>query len=148
MVAKLKNQGEITIISIGGTLDIEQTQPFREACLKHFQAKKMIFNMENANFVGSTGLQPFMETVKGLMAGNSYGIKMVGCKSEFKRLFLSIGDVNLQIHETENSAIASFDKPAEEIIQILEPIDSIDSDLNDIEPLTEEPSGSVDSNGS
>lgn len=108
MEAKLKNQGEVMIITIQGPLDIEKTQPFREVCLRHFLDKKIIFNMEKTAFVGSTGLQAFLETVRTLSEENSHGLKVVGVQAEFKRIFQNLEIQRLQIHETEEVAVSSF----------------------------------------
>jgi anti-anti-sigma factor len=107
MQAMMKDKNGVYVISIGGTLDIEYTQVFKENCLKQLKQKKVIFNMENANFVGSTGLQSFIETLKGL-SFNEYGIKLVNPKNEFRRLFQNLEIQNLQIHENEENALASF----------------------------------------
>jgi anti-anti-sigma factor len=111
MEAKLKNLGEISIVSISGSLDIEETQPFREACLKHFAAKKVIFNMEDTTFVGSTGIQPFLDTIRALNETSHLGIKVVGVKSEFKRLIMNLELNGLEIHESETAAISSYFNP-------------------------------------
>jgi anti-anti-sigma factor len=106
--ALLKNQGEITIVTIQGSLHIEKTQPFREICLKHFLTKKVIFNMEQVNFVGSTGIQAFLEAVKTITEENEHGLKLVGVKSEFRKILQNIENQKLQIFENEVSAINSF----------------------------------------
>lgn len=108
MEAKLKNQGEVMIITIQGSLDIEKTQPFREVCLRHFLGKKTVFNMEKASFVGSTGLQAFIETVRTLSEENSHGLKVVGVQPEFKRIFQNLEIQKLQICDTEEVALSSF----------------------------------------
>jgi len=115
MDAKVKNHGEVTVIEILGPLEIEQTQPFREACLKHFLDRKLVFNMEKAAFVGSTGLQAFLETVKTLSEENRHGLKLVGLKPEFRRIFYNLDIHNIQIHETNSCAVLSFQLPNEEI---------------------------------
>lgn len=108
MEAKVKNEGEVTIITLKGSLDIEHTQPFREICLKNFTNKKVIFNMEGTSFVGSTGIQPFLETVRVISAENQHGLTVVGVKSEFRRIFQNMENPKLHIFETEATAIASF----------------------------------------
>jgi anti-anti-sigma factor len=108
MEAKIKNQGEITIIAIRGALDIEKTQSFREVALRHLLNKKVIFNMEKASFVGSTGLQAFVETVKTLSEGGQHGLKMVGAQPEFLRIFQNLEIQQLQMHESEAGALSSF----------------------------------------
>ncbi len=106
--AKVKNQGEVTIVTIQGSLGIERTQSFREVCLRHFLNKKVVFNMEGANFVGSTGLQAFLDTIKTISEENHHGLKVVGAKAEFKRIFMNLEFQKLQIHESEDGALASF----------------------------------------
>lgn len=108
MEAKLKNQGEIAIITIQGPLDIEKTQGFREVCLRHFLGKKVIFNMEKTSFVGSTGLQAFLETVRTLSEENQHGLRVVGVQAEFKRIFQNLEIQRLQMHESEEGAMSSF----------------------------------------
>lgn len=108
MEAKLKNQGEFTIITIKGALDIEKTQPFREACIRHLLDKKVIFNMEKASFVGSTGLQAFLETIRTLSEENQHGLKVVGVQPEFKRIFQNLEIQQLQMHDSEEGAVSSF----------------------------------------
>jgi anti-anti-sigma factor len=108
METKLKNQGEVTIITIRGPLDIEKTQPFREACLRHLLGRKVIFNMEKTSFVGSTGLQAFLETIRTLSEENQHGLKVVGVQAEFKRIFQNLEIQRLQIHESEENAMSSF----------------------------------------
>jgi anti-anti-sigma factor len=108
MEANLRNQGEVAIITIQGSLDIEKTQGFREICLRHFVGKKIIFNMQNANFVGSTGLQAFLETVRTLSEENQHGLKVVGVQAEFRRIFQNLEIQRLQIHESLDGALSSF----------------------------------------
>lgn len=108
MEAKVKNQGEVTIITIQGSLEIEKTQPFREACLRHLLGKKVIFNMEKAAFVGSTGLTAFFETIRTLSEENDHGLKVVGLQPEFKRIFQNLEIQKLQMHESEDGAMSSF----------------------------------------
>jgi anti-anti-sigma factor len=108
MEAKLKNQGEVAIITIQGPLEIEKTQGFREICLRHFVGKKIIFNMQKASFVGSTGLQAFLETVRTLSEENQHGLKVVGVQAEFKRIFQNLEIQRLQMHDSMDGAMSSF----------------------------------------
>ena len=117
MEAMIKSHGEIAIISIQGTLDIQQTQPLREICLKHFKDKKVIFNMERASFVGSTGIQPFLETVKSL-AGLGRFVKIVGVKSELRRIIQNMELQSLEFHDSEGMAIESFRAPPPPMVLI------------------------------
>ncbi len=111
VTAKVKPHQDITIISLGGTLDIEYTQAFNKACLEQFQSKKLIFNMEKANFVGSTGIQTFTDTLRALAPIAPQGLKMVCVGVEFKRIFQNLEIQNLEIFDSEASAIGSFTGP-------------------------------------
>ena len=108
MEAKLKSNKDVTIIQVQGTLDIEDTQSFKTAILKNFSERKLVFNMQKASFVGSTGLGPFLETLKEFSALNAHGIKLVGVSIDFQRLFQNLELANLQIYESEDRAIQSF----------------------------------------
>jgi anti-anti-sigma factor len=108
MEAKLRQHGEIAIVSIQGALEIERTQPFRDACNKHFLGEKVIFNLEQANFVGSTGIQSFLEAVKAVSEKTTTGVKLVGLKSEFKRIFSNCEIQGLVFYENEANAIDSY----------------------------------------
>ena len=87
MEARLRNQKDITIIHVGGTLDIEHTQGFKTAILKNFATKKIVFDMKDASFVGSTGLGAFLDTLRELSARNAHGVKFVGVNNDFRRIF-------------------------------------------------------------
>jgi anti-anti-sigma factor len=109
--ALLKTHGEISIVFINGSLDIEKTQPFRQVCEQHLAGKKVIFNLKNANFVGSTGIQSFIDSLRILGQSSQVGTRLVGLKPEFKRIFSNLEIRGLEIHESENEAILSFTAP-------------------------------------
>lgn len=111
MKADLQKQGDVFVISIAGKLEIEQTQPFRTACVDKLMGKKIVFNMEQANFVGSTGLQPFLDTIAQIDQKNSFGLKIVGVKPEFRRVISNLETTKVSFHEDMNSAIGSFALP-------------------------------------
>ena len=117
MEAKLKNQGEVTIVTLDGPLEIERTQPFREACIKHLLNKKVIFNMENVSFVGSTGLQAFLDTIRLMSEEGVHGLKVVGVRAEFKRIFMNLEFQKLQFHDTDATAVDAFRIPNTVIIE-------------------------------
>lgn len=108
MEAKLRSLRDITIIQVQGTLDIEHTQNFRSVVLKRFTDHKIVFNMQKAAFVGSTGLGPFMDALKEISARNAYGLKLVGVSPDFQRLFQNLELANLQIYDNEDTAVQSF----------------------------------------
>lgn len=108
MEAKLRQQGGIAIVCIQGALEIERTQPFRDVCTKHFLGEKVIFNLAEANFVGSTGIQSFLDAVQAVAKKTTTGIRLVGLKSEFKRIFTNSDIQGIEFFENEANAINSF----------------------------------------
>lgn len=112
MRADVKMMGDVVVISIEGTLPIEETQTFREACRRKVFGEKVVFNMSRAHFVGSTGLQPFLETIRGIDEAAPTGLKFVGLKPEFRRLFSSLENVRFQYFEDVGTAVNAFSHAA------------------------------------
>lgn len=108
MRTDVKKHGDVLVVSIAGTLHIEETQPFREAARSKLLGEKLVFNMAGANFVGSTGLQPFLEMIKILDEKGIHGLKLVGVKPEFRRLISNLETTQLQYFECEKTAIDAF----------------------------------------
>lgn len=127
MEAKLKQEDGFSIVNISGRLVIEHTQQFRKVCEKNFDKGLVIFNLENASFVGSTGIQHFIEAIKDVHTRNSAGLRVVCAKPEFLRIFSNLEISNLQVHMTEPAAKDSFRQPIVPV-QWTEPADS-DSDV-------------------
>jgi len=111
MEARLRNQKDVTIIHVGGTLDIEHTQGFKKVILKNYATKKVVFDMREASFVGSTGLGAFLDTLRELSLCTSHGIKFVGVNNDFRRIFQNLEIHCLEIYESENGALDSFLQP-------------------------------------
>lgn len=95
----------MTVIAISGSLGIEETQSFREVCVKRFSGQKVIFNLEKASFVGSTGLQAFLDTLSSIEEkGQGFGVRLVGARSEFRRIISSLEGKRIEFFEEEDSA--------------------------------------------
>lgn len=112
MEAKLKKIGEISIVKIKGSLQIAEAQAFRGVCEKHFIGQRVVFNMNDANFVGSNGIQHFIDAMKVITSQESGSLKLVGLKPEFKRIFTNLEIKGVQIFENEMEAMMSFTSPA------------------------------------
>lgn len=108
MKAALSKKGDVYVVSIIGKLEIEDTQPFREACLQKLNGQKVIFNMEKAAFVGSTGLQPFLDVIRQMDQGSEHGVRLVGVQPEFRRLIGALETQRVSFHEDVNTAMVSF----------------------------------------
>jgi anti-anti-sigma factor len=124
MRADVKRVGDVVVVSIEGTLEIEETQPFREACLSKLLSEKLVFNMKQATFVGSNGLQPFLDTISRLNEANEHGVKIVGVKAEFKRVITSLEAHRVTFHENINDAVKAFVIPVQGLPLVVEIIET------------------------
>ncbi len=109
MVTDVKTIGEVMIVTIEGRLEIEQTQPLRDMCLKHLKCKNIVFNLCKTEFVGSTGIQAFLDTISGLSKSTQDGVRVVTARSEFKRILNSLELPTLKIFDDESAAMGSFE---------------------------------------
>jgi anti-anti-sigma factor len=82
----VSQNGDVTVVKVSGRLDIDQAGTFRQACLNRLSAKKVIFNLEELTFVGSTGIQSFFQTVQELHLRAPYGVRIVGLHHDFQRV--------------------------------------------------------------
>lgn len=86
MKAMMSQEGEVTVVHVSGRLDINQNHPFRQACLAEFARKKVVFNLSDLSFVGSTGIQSFFQIIEDLYQANSQKVRVVGLNQDFQRL--------------------------------------------------------------
>lgn len=88
MEAKLVQMGEVLVVNINGRLDIDKAHPFREACFKNLLDKKVVFNLQQLNFVGSTGIKSFFQLLKEVHTKNKFGVRIVGMAPDFLRVWV------------------------------------------------------------
>lgn len=108
MEAKLAQIGEIVVVSINGRLDIDKTNPFKEACFKNLLDKKVVFNLQQLNFVGSTGIQNFFQALKEIHSKNKFGLRIAGMTADFYRLWAMNQANELTVYENMSLALQSF----------------------------------------
>lgn len=109
MEAKLDQCGEVVVVTINGRLDIDKTKPFQEACFKTLLDKKVVFNLEPLNFVGSTGIQNFFQVLKEIHSKNKYGLRIAGMTVDFQRLWTINQDPAMAVYENTTIAVKSFE---------------------------------------
>lgn len=98
MRTSIRKDGIYTIVELSGFIDIESADPvteFIEETFEHNRDTKMIVDMSNLRFVGSTGISNF---VKEIRVFNKMRMKPTyfGMKSEFVRIF--------RLHEEQEGA--------------------------------------------
>ena len=108
MEVKLVLDGDITVVSLSGRIEIEKTQSFKNACLKNFAHKKVVFCMKNLSFVGSSGIQNFFGVLNDLNSHNKLNAKIAGLSPDFQRLFSFSECSSLEVHESIEGALHSF----------------------------------------
>lgn len=106
MQTQITKNGDIIIVRLKGVADFESIVSLDKTCEKYFIQKKIIFNLADLNFVGSSGLSNLTEIIKKLTHQSSFKICNVG--NELLRIFNSSRLENLEIYEDENSAQQSF----------------------------------------
>jgi anti-anti-sigma factor len=106
----MKSLGDVIVIDLIGRIDIETSEPFKNAC-KRLLGKKLILNFSQLNFVGSHGIVPFVDAVRDLVQNDGLQVKFCGMGSEFQRIFQSSPLVPLEIYEDENMAASAYKAP-------------------------------------
>jgi anti-anti-sigma factor len=112
MEAKFYQEGDITVVSLSGRLNIEKTPAFRTACLQSLRDKKVIFCMKELSFVGSTGIQSFFQVIREFNQNRHFTAKVSHLKPDFHRLLAFGGLSDLDVCENTAGAILSFQAPA------------------------------------
>lgn len=108
MDIRLILDGDITVVSLSGRIEIEKHHNFKKACLKNFADKKVVFCMKNISFVGSSGIQSFFNLLNELNIDQAMQVKISGLPEDFMRLFTFSALPNLEVHENIEKAIQSF----------------------------------------
>lgn len=108
MEVKLLLEGDITIVSLSGRIEIEKTQSFKNACLQNFAKKNVVFCVKNLNFVGSTGIQSFFGVLNDLNSTKKMNAKIAGMTPDFQRLFNFSKCTDLEVHENIEGAMQTF----------------------------------------
>jgi anti-sigma B factor antagonist len=105
--AKIRKDGDVTVVELEGRLDFETAEPFREKCQNILSNSKVVFNLSALSFVGSSGIGVFVNTLREFSQSSPVAPKFCNLKSEFKKVFRAT-DESFQIFEDENSALSSF----------------------------------------
>ena len=103
MKARIKNTNESIIISLDGKVDYESQG---EVCnlinrtVSQNQnrtdqaAKKIILNMKELEFVGSSGITQFVQSLKAIHQQTDIVPKYCGVRSEFKKIMKAFDETN------------------------------------------------------
>jgi len=115
MRTNIKKDGDYTIVELSGFIDVESAEPFAEMVEGTINPKgeqKVIIDMSNLRFVGSTGISNF---VKEIRVFNKLRMKptYIGMKSEFVRIFRLFEDkdpfeITENLEAAKQAAVSRF----------------------------------------
>lgn len=116
MKTQMKKIGDTIIVSIDGRLDFESADPLRENLNRLMNqtrtdsAAKIIFNLEKLEFVGSSGISSFVQTLKEFNANAPTKPRYCNVKSEFRRVMKAFDEQDLfEFYDSEDRAKKSYD---------------------------------------
>jgi anti-anti-sigma factor len=118
MKTQIKKAGDTIIVSMDGRLDFETNVPLREELSKLIRPnktdsipKKIIFNLENLEFVGSSGISSFVQTMREFNANSPEKPRYCNVKNEFKRVIKAFDEEQaFEFHDNEERARKSFNQ--------------------------------------
>jgi len=118
MKTEIKRTGDTIVVNMDGRLDFDTYLPLRENLSKLARTentdstpKKIIFNLENLEFVGSSGITSFVQTLKEFNTSAATRPRYCNVKSEFCRIIKAFDETDVfQIYENEDRARKSFDQ--------------------------------------
>jgi anti-sigma B factor antagonist len=108
MEARIRKDGDITVVDLSGRLDFESAEPFRETCHDLLSNSKVVFNLKDLSFVGSSGIGSFVNTLRDFSQNNPMAPRFCYVRTEFQKLFTANNDKDFKIFEDEETAIGSF----------------------------------------
>jgi anti-anti-sigma factor len=118
MKTQIKKNGDTIVVIMDGRLDFETHVPLREDLIKIMDEartdsipKKIIFNLEKLEFVGSSGISSFVQTLKEFNTNAPTRPRYCHVKSEFRRIIKAFDEEEqFEFFDNEDRARRSFDQ--------------------------------------
>jgi anti-anti-sigma factor len=102
--AKVVWDKDIVVVNLSGTMDFDKAFEFRKKSFRHFLQNKVVFSLKELNFIGSTGISSFVDTLTELAKQNPNGVKLCNVGLEFRKLLEVHIDHKLQLFTDIESA--------------------------------------------
>lgn len=117
MKTQIKKNGDTIVVEMDGKLDFETYVPLREDLDRLMDQtktdsvpKKIIFNLEKLEFVGSSGISSFVQTLKEFNENAPTKPRYCHVKSEFRRIIKAFDEAEaFEFYDNEERARRSFD---------------------------------------
>ncbi len=117
MKTEAKRVGDTVVVSMDGKLDFEMQDSLKLHLSKILKAnsdsvaKKIIVDMENLEFVGSSGISSFVQTMKDFNAASPTKPRYCNVKNEFRRVMKAFDESDIfEFYENQDRARKSFDQ--------------------------------------
>jgi len=116
MKTQIKKNGDTIVVTVLGKLDYESQQPFKEDLRKIIRESKtdtvpskVIFNLEKLEFVGSSGISNFVQTLKEFNDRSQSKPRYCHVRSEFQKIIRAFDESDaFDFYDTEERARSNF----------------------------------------
>ena len=115
MEAKVNHHNGVYTVALKGKMDFESADALKAQCNRHFLQQNVIFDLNELNFVGSSGITPFLEMLGNLLRQNGTSLKVCSAGTEFIRVFEAGGLNGLEVYENEKQARMAFEYHLQQI---------------------------------
>jgi len=124
MKTKVTKMGDTVVVTLDGRLDYEMQEPLKNDLNKLIRQtkaagiphgsdaspRKIIFNLENLQFVGSSGISSFIQTLKEFNLRAPSKPRYCNVASEFKKIIKAFDEeAQFEFFESEERARKSFE---------------------------------------
>jgi anti-anti-sigma factor len=106
-----KDLGAVKLIEIQGQFSVEEAFALRKKCWDSYKGEKLVFNLERASFIGSSGLIPLLKDLSNLGESSGQVVHLVGIKPEVKRLINGLGMKGFRTFVDVHQAITELAGP-------------------------------------
>lgn len=113
MRAMVRTEQDVTFVQLVGYMDMESVSYFRKYCSEKLNGQKVVINMTQLSFVGSSGIFNFMEVLRELRGSEATpsNLRLCGGGPEFRRIFQLGNLIGTGMFEDELIAARSFFEP-------------------------------------
>ncbi len=99
MKAKISKNEHYFRVDLSGHISYESLDELRQVCREQLQGKRIVFNLQNLRFVGSSGITDFVGLLKSV---NPNFLHICSAQAEFYRVFEA---QNLRASSFHNSSL-------------------------------------------
>ena len=105
MKTNIRQNGNVLVVKVRGNLTVNDADRLKTICGDKLKRQKVLFNLGELSFVGSSGISVFHETLSDLKRRNT--LKMCCVSSEFQRVFDNEAPP-FSVYQSEEEALSSF----------------------------------------